>query len=141
MTISPGRSTIMSSRRVGFIVLCDPEAPLHMEILNGREKRALSLIRDRPELIHARDGVKGVTPLMLASQRGMLTVMIALVQTGAEVEAKDCHGQTALVHAVLGGKESAALWLIETARAAMPPTAVDLAADLGMASLFKAIVQ
>lgn len=60
----------------------------------------------------------GITPLMFAAAFGMVGVMRALVVKGAEVDALDEDGETALLYAVRKKQEDEALYLLEEAGAA-----------------------
>ncbi|MDT5262071.1 MAG: hypothetical protein QOC61_1075 [Acidobacteriota bacterium] len=51
----------------------------------------------------ANENVKGRTPLMLAAFRGNTTVVINLLERGADVNARDKDGDTALMFAAFKG--------------------------------------
>lgn len=44
------------------------------------------------------------TPLMMAAYAGKLEIVLNLLKSGAQVNAQDSHGQTALIYAILGDK-------------------------------------
>lgn len=86
----------------------------------------------------------GVSPLMVAAARGNIPIMKILVSRGAEVDALDDDGKTALAFASHASQEEAALWLLEEAGAAWDVVpreglcVVVQAAALGQVRLVKA---
>ncbi len=46
---------------------------------------------------------EGLTPLMVAAQKGDTATMMVLIENGADVNEIDAMGQTALMHALLMG--------------------------------------
>ncbi len=71
-------------------------------------KRIQALIRDSPDLINARDGQTGATPLHRAAQAGQLVVARFLLANGADTEAKDQQwgGRTPLHYAAMAGHKA-----------------------------------
>jgi ankyrin repeat protein len=72
---------------------------LTLALRNGHKKIANSLldrgIRVDPQKIHR----NGETTMMLAARCGTAKVAVALIQKGADVNARDANGRTALMHA------------------------------------------
>lgn len=56
---------------------------------------------------------EGATPLMLAARRGRLDLVAALLGRGAEVDADDAAGNTALHWAIRAGRQPVALYLVQ----------------------------
>jgi ankyrin repeat protein len=90
-------------------------------------------------------GSSGVTPLMVAAERGLLEVVEALAEAGAELEATDRNGSTPLAHAVAAGQLEAARALLERGADAGVVTGdgrrlTDLARELGDVAILKLLM-
>ncbi|KAK3262073.1 hypothetical protein CYMTET_29052, partial [Cymbomonas tetramitiformis] len=82
---------------------------LTMALAGGKEAAARALLE-------AGAGVNAGTgrrPLHAAAEKGMVKVLSVLLEKGAEVDAEDGEGRTALALALAGGKEAAARALLE----------------------------
>jgi ankyrin repeat protein len=122
------------------------ESPLHAAIINRKERAALFLTRNVPHIDVNVRGRNGATPLMLATENGMLEVIKALVTKGAQVDLEDNEGGTVLIHAAAGEQEDAALYLLEEADAVWNTggeeyNALPAAAEKGLSRLVKAILR
>ena len=107
----------------------DSWRPLPLAIDGGREQEALFLINEAPGVdINAPTPSGGHTPLMLAARRGMVNVLRVLVAKGANVNAKNEQGLTALHAALCQQQEAAALYLVEEAATAVYDTDFSLSA-------------
>ena len=98
------------------------DTPLHMAIRNRRKAAATFLIDQAPGCDVGAAGMQGTTPLMAAAGRGMVGMARALVEKGADVDAVDEKGRTALGYAIKSPREECALWLLEEAGASWRAT-------------------
>ena len=105
-------------------------------------KRIQAMIKDSPDLINAKDGQNGNTPLHVAASNGQLTVAQFLVGNGADIDAKNRLGRTPL-HLAAGAGHKAIIELLLGKNAAVQSqdnngyTPLHLAAENG----FRAIVE
>ena len=78
------------------------------------DAKAISSIdpKDSPAA-HDRYSIRGVTPLMQAANSGDAAKARALIAKGANVNARDGKGDTALIFAAINGQEDAILALLE----------------------------
>lgn len=79
-------------------------------IIGGREEEALLVISSGVDVNIV--GPKGATPLILASIGGMKGVIQELLKKGANIQAFDNDGNTALMHACMAKHEDTALLLL-----------------------------
>ena len=83
-----------------------PTSDLFKAILDGQNQTALALINQGVD-VNAKDitagSVPGSTPLMYAAWKGDTAVVNALLQKGAEVNAQNKYGLTALLRATNKG--------------------------------------
>jgi truncated hemoglobin YjbI len=84
----------------------------------GASRIVRLLLRQRPELVNAVYGPKRCTALHMAARRGNTDVITALLDEGADIEARDSAGETPLRRAVNCNKVEAARVLL--ARGADP---------------------
>ncbi len=63
--------------------------------------------------VNARDKEHQETPLMLAAERGLISIVKILIENGASTDNQDMYGRTALIHAASAGKSMVARLLIE----------------------------
>src|SRR5262245_12579895 len=80
----------------------------------GEVELARRLLAEEPALWRARDSELESTPLHISAHRGHLGIVDALLEAGADVQAREgCSGTTALHWAAEGGKVDVAERLLE----------------------------
>ena len=89
--------------------------PLPITINNGREQEAMFLINEAPGVDIDAPKSRGFTPLMVAAEHGTVDVLRALWGKGADVNAKDEKGFSALHKAIVRNQRAATLYLINEA--------------------------
>ena len=77
---------------------------LHLAASTGHNEAALFLINDVPGVDLNALLSNGATPLMISAASGTLQVVRALVAKGADMNAKDGDGKTAVAFAVVAGQ-------------------------------------
>ena len=88
------------------------ETMLHYSIRKNAKQAALALIKLDPHLIHT-ETAKGVTPLILASQKGNYECVQLLLEKGAKVDHVTVQGTTAVLQASHFGHLSVLKLLLE----------------------------
>ncbi|WP_221179581.1 ankyrin repeat domain-containing protein [Candidatus Cardinium hertigii] len=86
--------------------------PLHMAAYTGCMDCIQKILKDSPE-INSRDNVKNSTALHIAATYGQTNVAELLIDSGANIEAKDEDGYTALHLAAIYGQYDIAKLLLE----------------------------
>ena len=124
----------------------DGVRPLHLAIKARLEQEALFLINEAPGVDIDAPTPRGDTPFVVAAALGRMDVLRALVTKGADVNAKNEGGLSALHAAIQEGQEEAALYLIEEAAAAVydpdaPVPALSYAAAFSLCRVMSAIVR
>ena len=59
------------------------------------------------------ENINGYSPLTLAAHKGLLYVVISLVNAGAKINLKDSNGTSALMHAIITGNAATVSWLLD----------------------------
>ncbi len=85
---------------------------LHAAVAHGRNEAALFLINDVPGVDVNAPASNGATPLTLAVEHCTVQVVQALVAKGADMNAEDERGMTAVVHALAKGHDETATFLV-----------------------------
>lgn len=90
---------------LGALLAADPAtSSIHDAAAGGRLLALDGLLRQRPDLLHARRPRDGATPLHAAASRGRLPIVNALLaREGVEVDAADAEGATPLMRAAAAG--------------------------------------
>ncbi|XP_052065757.1 uncharacterized protein LOC127705481 [Mytilus californianus] len=79
----------------------------------GNIKEVELCVKNKANLECKRDDLRGMTPLMLAAERGHLEVVTYLVTHGSQLEVTDWDGETALHYAAQYGRIDTTKWLID----------------------------
>ena len=78
----------------------------------GNIQRIQELVRQYPDTMHAQD-YKGFTPLILAAYNGQAEAVEFLLKNGADADAQDVSGNTALMGISFKGHENIARLLLQ----------------------------
>ena len=120
---------------------------LHLAISEKQRAAALYLINEAPGVDIDAPESSGTTPLMLAAAHGLVGVLRALVAKGANVNAKNKRGFSALHKAIVRNQRAAALYLINEAPGVdiealdgRKRTVIILVASVGDVAVMKALV-
>jgi len=85
---------------------------LHAYVFEGNLEGTLKLLQDQPDLLDAPDQ-RGFPPLVLACYSDRLAISKLLLEKGANVEARDGMGNTALMGVAFKGLSGMAKLLVE----------------------------
>jgi ankyrin repeat protein len=119
-----------------------PEREFRKAILDGDAEKCESVILDHPEFdlnapistIAIGTNEFRITPLMLASRSSRIDAVEMLLAHGADPNAVDSNGNTALAHAVLAGQEEAVTVLLRSGADPNLEKAEGLATPLSVAA-------
>ena len=90
-------------RVVELLLEAGAQADLFTACLIGDRARVTLLVYENPEVVHERERFANETPLHKAAQAGHSEVVIALLENGADILARNRLGETALHKAAMGG--------------------------------------
>jgi len=79
---------------------------------NGRLEQVQNLLKEKPDLVKARDN-DGWTPLIMAARFNHVNLIKLLLKSGAKVDDVDNEGSSALHHASASGRMEAVKTLVE----------------------------
>lgn len=85
---------------------------LHAYVFEGNLEETLNLLQDQPELLNSPDE-RGFPPLVLACYSDRYAISKLLLEKGADVEARDGMGNTALMGVAFKGLSDMAKLLVE----------------------------
>ena len=94
----------------------DGHTALHLALRNKKETVALWLIKEGGASID-KGSSKGLTPLIFAAEKGFLKTVKLLIKMGADVNARDNEGLSALHYAIWYKHANVAMWLVKEAGA------------------------
>ncbi len=80
---------------------------------NGRLEQVQNLLKEKPDLVKARDN-DGWTPLIMAARFNHVNLIKLLLKSGAKVDDVDNEGSSALHHASASGRMEAVKTLVES---------------------------
>lgn len=90
-----------------------PAAEIHDAASGGDTAKVVELLKAAPALVSEQDLKTGDLPLHLAAAKGWLEIIVALLDAGADVNAKGNHGWTPLHYAATGGSIGACRLLMQ----------------------------
>lgn len=80
---------------------------------NGRLEQVQNLLKEKPDLVKAKDN-DGWTPLIMAARFNHVNIIKLLLKSGAKVDDVDNEGSSALHHASASGRMEAVKALVES---------------------------
>lgn len=88
--------------------------PLLSAVQYSTEEKVMLLIKELPQLDLTIKNYTGISPLMMAAQKGHSQVAQLLYDKGAKIEEKDSVGCSALIYAVKGNHPALISWLVKS---------------------------
>jgi len=123
------------------------DTPLFVAVKERHSAAATELIAGGQVDVRRRDVARDRQPLHYAAELGLAAVAAALLDAGADVNAADADGRTALMLATIGGHEDVARLMMDTDRCDVnvvdsgQRTSLFYAAQLGLVDTVRRMLQ